>query len=107
MDNKRLNRRDLSDLEKKFMSVHQSDPRHRGLNLKLRIWRQAGPSEPGHFMEYQAKEISSEASFLEMLDIVNNDLVRQGKEPVVFDHDCREGICGSCALTINGNPHGP
>lgn len=77
------------------------------LNLKLKVWRQNGPKEPGHFMDYEAKDISTDMSFLEMLDVMNNDLIRQGKTPVEFDHDCREGICGACSLVINGNPHGP
>jgi succinate dehydrogenase / fumarate reductase iron-sulfur subunit len=79
----------------------------KGMTLNLKIWRQAGPRAAGHFMEYQAKDVTPDMSFLEMLDIVNEDLVRSGKEPVEFDHDCREGICGACSLVINGNPHGP
>ena len=85
------------------MSEHMK----KNLNLRLKVWRQNGPNEPGHFMDYEAKEISPDMSFLEMLDVMNDDLIRQGKDPVQFDHDCREGICGSCSLTINGNPHGP
>jgi succinate dehydrogenase / fumarate reductase iron-sulfur subunit len=77
------------------------------LNLKLRVWRQANSKTDGKFEEYDAKGISTDASFLEMLDIVNEELIKAGKDPVSFDHDCREGICGSCAMTINGNPHGP
>lgn len=77
------------------------------LNLKLRIWRQANAKTEGHFENYDAREISTDASFLEMLDIVNERLIKEGKDPVSFDHDCREGICGSCAMTIDGNPHGP
>ncbi len=77
------------------------------LNLKLKIWRQKGPNEKGGFLEYNAKEISPHMSFLEMLDVVNVDLTHKGEIPVQFDHDCREGICGSCAMVINGNPHGP
>ncbi|NJL24315.1 MAG: succinate dehydrogenase/fumarate reductase iron-sulfur subunit [Calothrix sp. SM1_5_4] len=77
------------------------------MTLNLKIWRQAGPEAKGSFMEFQAKNVSSDMSFLEMLDVVNEDLVRNGKEPVEFDHDCREGICGACSLVINGNPHGP
>lgn len=79
----------------------------KNLNLKLKIWRQKGPNDNGSFMEYNAKEISPHMSFLEMIDVVNIDLVHKGQEPVQFDHDCREGICGSCAMVINGNPHGP
>jgi succinate dehydrogenase / fumarate reductase iron-sulfur subunit len=76
------------------------------LNLKLRVWRQR-KGQKGLFEEYEAKDIPTDASFLEMLDIVNERIIREGADPVAFDHDCREGICGSCSLTINGNPHGP
>lgn len=79
----------------------------RMINVKLRIWRQKSPKEAGGFQDYDVKEISTDASFLEMLDIVNEGLIKEGKDPVAFDHDCREGICGSCSMTINGNPHGP
>ncbi len=77
------------------------------MNFTLRVWRQKGPTDAGHFEQYPAKDIPEEASFLEMLDIVNEHLQEQGVEPVQFDHDCREGICGMCSLTINGVPHGP
>lgn len=77
------------------------------MNLKLKIWRQAGPNQAGHFMDYEAKNVNPDMSFLEMMDVVNMELIKAGKEPVVFDHDCREGICGSCSMVINGNPHGP
>lgn len=77
------------------------------MNFTLRVWRQDGPTTPGRFEEYPAKNIPDEASFLEMLDIVNEELEKAGKESVQFDHDCREGICGMCSLTINGVPHGP
>ena len=76
-------------------------------NLKLKIWRQEGPSSGGHFEEYVIPEISDEASFLEMLDVLNERLIGENKLPVVFDHDCREGICGTCSLMINGQAHGP
>lgn len=79
----------------------------KGMTLKLRIWRQAGPNEKGAFLDFEAKNISNDMSFLEMLDVVNEELVRRGEEAVEFDHDCREGICGACSLVINGNPHGP
>ena len=79
----------------------------RNINIKLKVWRQTGPSAAGHFEEYDAKDISTDASFLEMLDVVNERLIKDGKDPIAFDHDCREGICGSCSMTINGNPHGP
>lgn len=77
------------------------------ISLKLRVWRQARGSEPGRFEAYDMRDISTDASFLEMLDIVNEQMIKAGKDPVAFDHDCREGICGSCSMTINGNPHGP
>jgi succinate dehydrogenase / fumarate reductase iron-sulfur subunit len=77
------------------------------LNVTLRVWRQAGPDDPGRFETYEAEGISDEASFLEMLDIVNDRLNEAGQEPIAFDHDCREGICGSCSLMINGQAHGP
>lgn len=77
------------------------------MNFTLRVWRQEGPKTSGRFEEYPAKNIPDEASFLEMLDIVNEELEKAGKESVQFDHDCREGICGMCSLTINGVPHGP
>ena len=79
----------------------------KGMTLKLKIWRQEGPAATGRFQEITAKNVTTDMSFLEMLDVVNEDLVRQGDRPVEFDHDCREGICGSCSLVINGNPHGP
>jgi succinate dehydrogenase / fumarate reductase iron-sulfur subunit len=77
------------------------------LHLKLRIWRQPGPGAAGRFVDYDARDISPDASFLEMLDVVNDRLVQQGEAPIAFDHDCREGICGSCGLMINGVAHGP
>jgi succinate dehydrogenase / fumarate reductase, iron-sulfur subunit len=79
----------------------------KNINLKLKVWRQKGPNDKGSFMEYDAKNISTDMSFLEMLDVMNEDLIKTGKDPVAFDHDCREGICGSCSLVINGSPHGP
>ncbi len=77
------------------------------INIKVKVWRQNGPTEKGHFETYPLQNISQGSSFLEMLDILNEQLINQGKEPVVFDHDCREGICGMCSLYINGHPHGP
>lgn len=77
------------------------------MDLTLRVWRQPGPEAPGKFQTYEANDISPDASFLEMLDIVNDRLTISGEEPIVFDHDCREGICGSCGLMINGQAHGP
>jgi succinate dehydrogenase / fumarate reductase iron-sulfur subunit len=77
------------------------------MRLRLKVWRQAGPSERGRIVEYDAPDISPDMSFLEMLDVVNERLIEKGDEPVAFDHDCREGICGSCSLMINGAAHGP
>ena len=77
------------------------------INIKLKIWRQRGPKEPGQFVDYSLDNVPTNISFLEMLDMLNEQLVEKGEEPVVFDNDCREGICGMCSLYINGNPHGP
>lgn len=77
------------------------------INIKLKVWRQAGPKAKGRFETYELNNISTDSSFLEMLDILNEKLINEGKEPVAFDHDCREGICGMCSLYINGRPHGP
>lgn len=77
------------------------------MDVTLRVWRQSGPAAPGGFETYAAKGISPEASFLEMLDIVNEGLTEAGDEPIAFDHDCREGICGTCGVMINGQAHGP
>ena len=77
------------------------------INITLRVWRQRGPKEKGAFETYSLENISTDSSFLEMLDILNEKLINEGKEPVVFDHDCREGICGMCSLYVNGHPHGP
>ena len=76
------------------------------INITLKVWRQAGPDKPGKFETYQVK-INQSASFLEMLDVVNNNLLKEGKEPIAFEHDCREGICGACGMYINGRAHGP
>ena len=77
------------------------------ISFKLKVWRQAGPKEQGRFETYEMRDIPTDTSFLEMLDILNEQLVEQGQEPIHFDHDCREGICGMCSLYINGHPHGP
>lgn len=77
------------------------------INLTLRVWRQSGPKAPGELKTYQAKDVSPDMSFLEMLDVVNEDLASRGEQPIAFDHDCREGICGSCGVMINGQAHGP
>jgi succinate dehydrogenase / fumarate reductase, iron-sulfur subunit len=76
------------------------------MNITLRVWRQAGPSEKGKLVSYSAEGISADASFLEMLDIVNERLLEKGEEPIAFDHDCREGICGMCGSVVNGYAHG-
>ena len=77
------------------------------MNLTLHIWRQKGPQDKGKMVAYNVKDISEHMSFLEMMDVLNESLVAKGEEPVAFDHDCREGICGMCSLQINGEPHGP
>src|SRR6266496_2758012 len=80
---------------------------HYTMNLTLKVWRQKNAGSKGSFVRYEVKDISSEMSFLEMFDVLNERLVSEGKEPIAFDHDCREGICGTCAMYINGIPHGP
>jgi succinate dehydrogenase / fumarate reductase, iron-sulfur subunit len=77
------------------------------INIKLKVWRQRGPKVKGSFETYPLDGVSTDSSFLEMLDMLNESLIKDGKEPIVFDHDCREGICGMCSLYINGHPHGP
>jgi succinate dehydrogenase iron-sulfur subunit len=77
------------------------------INLTLKVWRQRGPGSQGRLETYQAENISTDASFLEMLDIVNERLTLEGRDPIAFDHDCREGICGMCGTVVNGRPHGP
>jgi len=77
------------------------------MNLTLHVWRQASPDAKGDFVNYKAKEISEHASFLEMLDVVNEELTVAGEEPIAFESDCREGICGTCGIVISGVPHGP
>ncbi len=77
------------------------------MNLTLKVWRQAGPQAAGAFESYKADDISEDMSFLEMLDVVNERLIDEGREPIAFDHDCREGICGMCGMMINGRAHGP
>jgi len=77
------------------------------ISITLRVWRQSGPGAPGKFVDYPAKDLNPNMSFLEMLDVVNDDLTKKGEDPIAFAHDCREGICGTCSCTINGKPHGP
>jgi succinate dehydrogenase / fumarate reductase iron-sulfur subunit len=77
------------------------------MKITLKVWRQQNNSTKGAFKTYQLDHVSSDMSFLEMFDVLNNDLVRKGEDPVAFDHDCREGICGMCSMYINGRPHGP
>lgn len=77
------------------------------MKIKVTVWRQAGPDAPGGFKDYELDGVSPDMSFLEMLDTLNEQLIGNGEEPVAFDHDCREGICGSCGMMINGVPHGP
>ena len=80
---------------------------HYNMNLTLKVWRQKDASTQGHFETFDVKDISSEMSFLEMFDVLNERLVNEGKEPVAFDHDCREGICGACSMYVDGRAHGP
>lgn len=77
------------------------------MNLTLKVWRQKNKNAPGAFETYQATGISPDMSFLEMMDVVNEDLIKESKDPIAFDHDCREGICGTCSMYINGRAHGP
>lgn len=77
------------------------------MNLTLKVWRQKNAADKGSFESYQAKQVSPDMSFLEMLDVVNQDLVKSSIDPIAFDHDCREGICGTCSMYINGRAHGP
>ncbi len=77
------------------------------MNLKLKIWRQKNSSLPGKLVDYDARDVSPDMSFLEMFDVLNERLIREGEEPIAFDHDCREGICGMCSMYINGRAHGP
>jgi succinate dehydrogenase / fumarate reductase, iron-sulfur subunit len=80
---------------------------HYTMNLTLKVWRQKNQKDKGSFETYSVSDISSEMSFLEMFDVLNERMVHEGKEPIAFDHDCREGICGMCSMYINGRPHGP
>jgi succinate dehydrogenase / fumarate reductase iron-sulfur subunit len=80
---------------------------HYNMNLKLKVWRQKNSKEKGNFDNYEVSDISSEMSFLEMFDVLNERLIKEEKDPIAFDHDCREGICGMCSMYINGKAHGP
>src|ERR1700712_5641259 len=80
---------------------------HTSLNLTLKVWKQKNKTTQGRFETYQISDISTEMSFLEMFDVLNEKLINEGKDPIAFDHDCREGICGMCSMHINGRPHGP
>ena len=80
---------------------------HTNISLNLKVWRQKSSANEGQFVTYKVDDISTEMSFLEMLDVLNEKLIRDGEDPITFDHDCREGICGSCSMHINGRPHGP
>jgi succinate dehydrogenase iron-sulfur subunit len=77
------------------------------MRIRLRVWRQAGPTAPGRLVDYATDDVSPDMSFLEMLDVVNEQLIKKGDTPIAFDSDCREGICGTCGFLVNGRPHGP
>ncbi|RMH82774.1 MAG: succinate dehydrogenase/fumarate reductase iron-sulfur subunit, partial [Calditrichaeota bacterium] len=78
-----------------------------GMTLHLKVWRQPGPDAPGKFETYTVENVSPHMSFLEVLDVLNEKIIKEGGDPIEFDNDCREGICGMCSLVINGLPHGP
>src|SRR6476646_9253381 len=80
---------------------------HYTMNLMLKVWKQKNAADRGRFETYSVKDISSEMSFLEMFDVLNEQLIHEGEDPIAFDHDCREGICGMCSMYINGRAHGP
>ncbi|HET9689969.1 MAG TPA: succinate dehydrogenase/fumarate reductase iron-sulfur subunit [Acidimicrobiales bacterium] len=98
----------MTVIENPLSSGRDSTPQSEGtINLKLKVWRQAGPSAEGRMVDIDAPGISTDMSFLEMLDVVNERLIKAGDEPIAFEHDCREGICGSCGMMVNGIAHGP
>ncbi len=80
---------------------------NKSINIKVKVWRQKDAKDKGHFETYDVNNVSTDSSFLEMMDVLNEQLIQEGKEPVAFDHDCREGICGMCSMYINGHAHGP
>jgi len=84
-----------------------ADASNKSISVTLRVWRQAGPNQPGRFVDYPAENLNTNMSFLELLDVVNDKITLEGGEPIAFAHDCREGICGTCSLVIDGKPHGP
>ena len=75
------------------------------IDIKVKVWRQRNRHEKGHFETYEVKHVDENASFLEMIDMLNDQLIREGKDPVVYDNDCREGICGACSMYVDGHPH--
>jgi succinate dehydrogenase / fumarate reductase, iron-sulfur subunit len=89
------------------MSTAHGPAPHGAMRISLHVWRQKRASDPGRFETYSLRTVSPDMSFLEMLDVLNEQLLLEGREPIAFDHDCREGICGACSLVINGQPHGP
>ncbi len=93
--------------EKGAASCGSIEERHKRRSFVLRVWRQSGPRARGRFETFSLEDLSPDMSFLEMLDLVNERLIGEGREPVAFDHDCREGICGTCGAVVNGEPHGP
>lgn len=97
----------MSLLRKKRNAKPKVKVADKNINIKVRVWRQKSAKEKGQFVTYDLNNVPQSASVLEMLDILNNELIHKGEEPVVYDHDCREGICGMCSLYINGHPHGP
>ena len=98
----------MPDLQiSKFSNLQIEHMEHYNMNLTLKVWRQKNNKAKGNFDTYKLKDISSEMSFLEMFDVLNEELITEGKDPIAFDHDCREGICGACSMYINGQAHGP
>lgn len=96
----------MSSLNVNNVTTKLNQKMEKTINITLKVWRQAGPNVKGNFETYKLDKVSTDSSFLEMMDILNEKLLSERKEPLVFDHDCREGICGMCSLYINGHPHG-